>query len=511
MSRRPYKPNLFHCSFPRCSKSCKTERGLRQHEETCHYVLGAQEPPQQQPKSPSPHLCAHNSLLPIPTTPPDSPSAQVFLHPARQQSLGSPNSDTEIKYHQILDGTPCDALGNDLPPGSPPPPCDPGDTTDYSPFVSQAEFELAEFLYTKEEMSEQKTNRLMDLLNALYTQDGPPFSSHEEMCSVIDAIHHGDIPWQSFNVTYNGELPTDGPVPTWKTQPFEIDYAPKRVTRKGKRQYTDLMSGNWAWSQADKIVNEDLTGCNVHGAMFSPWIFGSDKTTVSVATGQNEYYPLYQSCGNVHNSIRRAHCNAVTVIASKDQDKSAEFRKFRRQLFHTSLEYILSSMRPYMTEPKVTKCPDGHYRRVVYGIGPYIADYPEQALLSCIVQNWCPKCLAPVGNLDGDGEIFTRRSHEHTNALLDGCTLKELWDDFGIVGDLLPFTISFPRADIHELLSPDLLHQIIKGTFKDHLVDWVTEYIEMAYSKAEATRRLADIDRRKVKMCSAISGAEKFS
>jgi hypothetical protein len=48
--------------------------------------------------------------------------------------------------------------------------------------------------------------------------------------------------------------------------------------------------------------------------MFVPIILGSDKTTVSVATGQNEYYPLYVSIGNVHNSVRRAHCNAVALV-----------------------------------------------------------------------------------------------------------------------------------------------------------------------------------------------------
>lgn len=48
--------------------------------------------------------------------------------------------------------------------------------------------------------------------------------------------------------------------------------------------------------------------------MFTPIILGSDKTTVSVATGQNEYYPLYASIGNVHNSMRRAHRNAVSII-----------------------------------------------------------------------------------------------------------------------------------------------------------------------------------------------------
>ncbi|TFK39165.1 hypothetical protein BDQ12DRAFT_698238 [Crucibulum laeve] len=45
-----------------------------------------------------------------------------------------------------------------------------------------------------------------------------------------------------------------------------------------------------------------------------------------------------------------------------------------------------------------------------------------------------------------------------------------------------PFTDHFPQADIYELLSPDLLHQIIKGTFKDHLVTWVTEYVEVVPS-----------------------------
>jgi hypothetical protein len=44
-----------------------------------------------------------------------------------------------------------------------------------------------------------------------------------------------------------------------------------------------------------------------------------------------------------------------------------------------------------MTTPRVTRCGDGHFRRVIYGLGPYIADYPEQALLACIVQNWCAK------------------------------------------------------------------------------------------------------------------------
>jgi len=52
---------------------------------------------------------------------------------------------------------------------------------------------------------------------------------------------------------------------------------------------------------------------------------------------------------------------------------------------------ILDHLRSGMTHPEVTLCADGHFRRVIYGLGPYIADYPEQVILACIVQGWCPR------------------------------------------------------------------------------------------------------------------------
>lgn len=49
--------------------------------------------------------------------------------------------------------------------------------------------------------------------------------------------------------------------------------------------------------------------------MYCSIILGSDKTTVSVATGNIEYHPLYMSIGNVYNDVRRAHRNSVIPIA----------------------------------------------------------------------------------------------------------------------------------------------------------------------------------------------------
>jgi Plavaka transposase len=61
---------------------------------------------------------------------------------------------------------------------------------------------------------------------------------------------------------------------------------------------------------------------------------------------------------------------------------------------------------------------------------------------------------------------------------------------------LQPFTLGFPRADIHELLSADLLHQVIKGTFKDHIVMWVNEYLTEEHGETAALAIVADIDHR---------------
>lgn len=85
--------------------------------------------------------------------------------------------------------------------------------------------------------------------------------------------------------------------------------------------------------------------------------------------------------------------------ASKQQRKKPEYKKFVRQLYHACLAQIFEPLRAGMTTPEVIRCPDGHLRHAFYGIGPYIADYPEQVWLASIVQDWCPKCVPLISEL----------------------------------------------------------------------------------------------------------------
>ncbi len=45
------------------------------------------------------------------------------------------------------------------------------------------------------------------------------------------------------------------------------------------------------------------------------------------------------------------------------------------------------------------------------------------------------------------------------------------------------------------MISSDLLHQIIKGSFKDHLVEWVYDYLVAKEGEAHANVIMDDIDR----------------
>ncbi|KAF8073482.1 hypothetical protein FPV67DRAFT_1559904 [Lyophyllum atratum] len=422
----------------------------------------------------------------------------------------------------------------------PPPPSAPDATEDnaWHPFEDRLAFDWAHYHFTELQSSERKINKGLDLWLATTLKAGDdtplPWSSAEEMYRTIDAIQEGDAPFETIYFKYSGPIRPNPPA--WMTQTYELytrnsrtllhhqlattDFAsmfnPKpyrQFDHRGDRVWSNLMSGDWAWNESDKIAEDKRT----HGAMLVPIISGSDKTTVSVATGHQEYHPVYQSPGTITNTARRAHGNAVLPVAflpipkrNKRQRKRPEYQLFVQQMYHMCLAQIFAPLRAGMTVPEVVRCPDGHFRRAIHSLGPYIADYPEQVWLAGIVQGWCPKCEASPDNLDGNPGETRRRRHERTDFIIKCFDPGTVWEDYGIRSDIVPFTHGFPCTDIQTLLSPDLLHQLIKGTFKDHLVTWVNEYLHVKYGETRALGIIHDIDRR-ISAVPSYAGLRRFS
>lgn len=80
----------------------------------------------------------------------------------------------------------------------------------------------------------------------------------------------------------------------------------------------------------------------------------------------------------------------TSVIGARKDTDTEEFRRFKQTLLHGSITNILLPIKPFMTTPDIVQCPDQYFRRVLYGLGPHIADYPEQAAIVWILLNWCP-------------------------------------------------------------------------------------------------------------------------
>ncbi|KIM36125.1 hypothetical protein M413DRAFT_31879 [Hebeloma cylindrosporum] len=388
---------------------------------------------------------------------------------ARHPIFPTPDESTRYKRirHQFLDAHPCTKDGaflNEADLQIPSPIQADHSESPWGPFQNLLEFDWAYYHYVRLQSSKSEILEGLDLWRATVikhsseqpTANAVPWRNADDLYKTIDCIQDEQ---QLDTPAFHGE----------------VDYAPyMEFNANGDRIYSNFMSGHWVSREADKIAHDPTT----HGSMLVPVIAGSDKTTVSVATGHQEYHPVYISPGIISNTARRGHGNGVLPVAflpipktSKRQRKRPEFQRFCRQLYHRCLETIFELIKPYMETYKVVKCPDGHYRRAIFSLGPYIADYPEQVWLGGTVLNWCPKCDARPDDLDSPGSHH--RSHEKTDYLIKNFDPGILWDEYGIWHDIVPFTHGFPHADIHELLAPDLLHQLIKGVFKDHLVTWL--------------------------------------
>lgn len=294
MSRKPYKAALFHCRFPGCYKVCRSAGGLTQHQTTCQFNPENQYRFSPVARTPSPfpwetmlpHTPQRQSAPPeVPPTP-SNPTPQhsrwktegrsgVYVRKHPYLDGHSYFSRINFVYLPFLTGIPCDIDGYDLPPHTPPPPPEPKDPDDYFPFLNEEEFQLADFFFSRVQMSAGNISLLMDLWAAHQQSDNatpnPPFQNAKDLHDTIDSIPLGDIPWEGFKVKYDGEIPAHSP--SWMTKDYEvwfhnpldvmesqignpdfaheIDFAPKEVFGKNKkRQYTDLMSGQWAWDQA---------------------------------------------------------------------------------------------------------------------------------------------------------------------------------------------------------------------------------------------------------------------
>src|SRR5882762_1286032 len=107
----------------------------------------------------------------------------------------------------------------------------------------------------------------------------------------------------------------------------------------------------------------------------------------------------------------------------------------------------------------------------------FVANHPEQCLIACCQENFCPWCTVSPRDR-GEQKYSPLRTEPSVRSMLhqkqSGEDLLEFKDE-GLHEIYAPFWADLPHSDIFLCISPDVLHQLHKGVFKDHFIKWCSD------------------------------------
>ncbi|KAJ7147090.1 hypothetical protein C8R43DRAFT_1196388 [Mycena crocata] len=368
------------------------------------------------------------------------------------------------------------------------------------PFRDDDEWQLAKWLI--KHVGHTATDEFLKL-SIISNGASPSYSGKAEFFDKIDSLP-GGVKWHCKNLDTKGDLPDLEKDPSgttmrreqnelWWRDPVEcveelmgnplfrdaMRYAPEKLfadQTESNEVVNEMWTASWWWELQKRLPP---------GATIAPLILSSDKTMLSNFRGDNSAWPVYLTIGNIGKETRRQVSSHATVLIGylpipkfECFDKNTRsLAKYR--LFHQCMAVIMHSVIEAGMVGRQMVCADSMIRKVYPIFAAYVADYPEQCLVACCKENRCPICT--VGRDERGNHVeHPPRDVQETLYLMQRQQAGEKDPDFeahGVRAVYPPFWAKLPHADIFQSFTPDLLHQLHKGVFKDHLVSWCTEII----------------------------------
>ncbi|KAG0693086.1 hypothetical protein DFH29DRAFT_776618, partial [Suillus ampliporus] len=138
------------------------------------------------------------------------------------------------------------------------------------------------------------------------------------------------------------------------------------------------------------------------GASVALVIIATDKTQLIRFSASKSAYPVYLMLGNIPRAIRRKPGQHACILIGylsvdkilKNELSAREVSARVHRLFHASLCIILDPLKEAGKEAIEVVGGDGLVRMVFPILACYIANYPEQCLVTCTKYGTCPKCRA---------------------------------------------------------------------------------------------------------------------
>ncbi|KAF8700278.1 Zn-finger protein, partial [Rhizoctonia solani] len=354
---------------------------------------------------------------------------------------------------------------------------------DVGPFADPQVFEIAELLFTSG-MSGKKTTKLLQLKRF---QGVGPWDHNCALLRDIDAYLPRGPKWliKTFKVVgSNGvqyaqfwfQNSLDGISSLCFESMFKdfIIWRPSKVYSDPectKQKHGETTTAGRMWDLQDMIPDKHAT--------VVPTFFASNKTALTVIVGDQKAHPVYMTIGNLPKHLRRQVSKRAMILVgyipviSLECKPNAEKRSLLKQkLFHECMRTLVAPLKQAGKTGAEVVCSDGFVRCIYPVFCGGTIDFPEQCKYACTKFSFCPTCEVPAKER-GDLTDYPLRDRQKT---LDAISEHQeegsaLFEILGLV-DIKPFWDNLPWVDPGTLFPPDLLHQVYKGVFKDHLSKW---------------------------------------
>lgn len=223
-------------------------------------------------------------------------------------------------------------------------------------------------------------------------------------------------------------------------------------------------------------------------------MFSTDKTTLSVFSGDKTAYPVYMTLGNIPKDVRRKpslHAQILVAYLPTTKLDGVDYsdgiaRTLRARLYHAAMSIVLAPLKPISHRGAMLECGDGGIRHAFTIPAVLMLDYPEQCLATAVRYGVsCPQGLARKEQFGKHvvrkptHAICTPRVQEETLAVLAevqelppgqrNALLKEY--NLNFISE--PFWKGFAHCNVHRGITSDILHMLLQGIVK-HLVEWLT-------------------------------------
>jgi hypothetical protein len=218
----------------------------------------------------------------------------------------------------------------------------------------------------------------------------------------------------------------------------------------------------------------------------------TDETQLTKFCGDKVAYPVYLTTQAISKAVCcKLSAHASIVIAYCPADKLECFKKQDRKvagwhLFHECMCNILKTLHKASEKGVEMTCPDGWIRKIYPILLAYIADYPKQCKVTCAKDSQCPQCMAMHKEM-GCVVYSCWHNLELTKEALKAHKAREPPEYFaldGIQACYKPFWEDMLHCNIFKCITLDIMHEIHKGLFFDHLFQWCKELMgkeEMDY------------------------------